>query len=88
MKVHLGTDGHIYAGETGHELIASVEHGHGEQSVKAEYGRHIVACVNAHDDLLAACRALLGLETTGDKSGIMRAVRLAAHAVRKAEGQS
>ena len=58
---HLGTDGNVYEGEMGHNLIAVVDHGRNDRapSVKPANGRLIVAAVNAHDDLLAACRAAL-----------------------------
>lgn len=56
---HLGTDGHVYAGETGRELVAEVSHGTGEASVKGANGRRIVVACNHFDRLEAACRLML-----------------------------
>lgn len=50
----------------------------GEKFSEADV-RHIVRCVNCHDDLLAACKAVLDLNVTLDSSHLMalRAVALA-----------
>lgn len=49
---HLGTDGHVYAGETGRDLIAEVSHGQGDESVKGGNGRFIVSAANHYVQLL------------------------------------
>lgn len=89
--VHIGTDGNIYSGTTGGALIAIVSHGTDGKSVKGEWGRRIVRAVNCHDELIAACKALLGAinECQGPQGSLawMRPIAAAQAAIANAEAQ-
>src|SRR5436853_173898 len=57
---HVGTDGNVYSGETGGDLIATVAHGSAyTPSLKGGNAALIVAAVNHHAALLTAARNLL-----------------------------
>jgi hypothetical protein len=65
-KLHLGIDGHIYAYETGGELIAEVTHGKGDKSVKGKHGLMLVRRWNTYDALVAALEQIANHATADD----------------------